>query len=321
MIQQSRKRRGRAIGRAFTASVLAAALFAGTCMSASAGHFITDPVTLCSRYQEEDGSFAEFKWVQLNGYVNNSRWVYIGPQGYVITEDCASPCPVIPSADGVYMVDQRIRSATGTAGQQPVFSISGTQKDLQYRGLRQTLDAIPLYPDATTGSPELDARLDQIFAQIITPDMDTHDKLKACYDYLIVNTFDPRYEEGQVSYEYMPTMDIDIFSTYFDAAQLFYTGSGVCDHFSAAFAVMAWKIGVPMYIVHGDTSSSRGGYTPHAWCQLDGVDGTVYIFDPHIDYGIALRSGKPSSYVRFGAPAAKVAGKYTGITRIFDKVI
>lgn len=318
MTEKAGKRWGRAVGRALTAAALAVTLFAGTCMSACAGQFITDPATMCSRYQEDDGSFAEFKWVQISGYFNSGRWVYIGPQGYVITEDCVSPCPVIPSADGVYMVDQRVRSVTGAAGQQPVFSMPSTQKDIQYRGLRQALDAIPLYPDATTGSPEMDAMLDQIFAQIITPDMDTHDKLRACYDYLIVNTFDPRYEEGEASYENVPVTDI--FSTNFDAAILFYSGSGVCDNFAAAFAVMAWRIGVPMYIANGDTSSSRGGYTPHAWCQLDGADGTVYIFDPHIDYGIALRAGKASSYVRFGAPAARVAGKYTGITRIFDKV-
>lgn len=319
MTEKIGKRQRRAVRKALTAAVLVAALLTGPCMSVCAGQFITDPVTMCSRYQEDDGSFAEFKWVQLNGYVNGGRWVYIGPQGYVITEDCASPCPVIPGADGLYMVDQRVRSATGTEGQQPVFSVPSAQKDIQYRGLRQTLDAIPLYPDATTGSPELDERLDLIFAQIITPDMDTHDRLKACYDYLIANTFDPRYEAGQAIYEYVPVTDI--FSTNFDAAQLFYSGSGVCDNFSAAFAVMAWKIGVPMYIVHGDTASSRGGYTPHAWCQLDSADGTVYIFDPHIDYGIALRSGKASSYARFGVPAAQAAGKYTGITRIFDKGI
>lgn len=315
---KGKERYRRAAGKAFMASVLAVTLFAGTCMSASAGHFITDPATMCSRYQEDDGSFAEFKWVQIDGYVNSGRWVYIGPQGYVITGDCISPCPVIPGADGVYMVDQRVRSVTGTAGQQPAFSLPSAQRDLQYKGLRQALDMIPLYPDATTGSPEMDEKLNQIFAQIITPEMDTHDKLKACYDYLIINTFDPRYEEGQIFYENIPVTDI--YSTNSEAALLFYTGSGVCDNFAAAFAVMAWKIGVPMYIVNGDTSSSRGGYTPHAWCQLDGADGTVYIFDPHIDYGIALRSGKASSYARFGVPAARVAGKYAGVTRIFDKV-
>lgn len=305
--------------RAVVAAVLAVTLCLEPCMSVSAGHFITDPATMASRYQEDDGTFAEFKWVQIpNGYWNQGRWVYIGPQGYIITEDCAVPGPVIDMGNGVFAVDQRVRSATGVEGQQPVFSVPGTQKDLQYAGTRQMLDALPLYPDATTGSAELDAILDQIFAQIITPDMDTHDKLKACYDYLITVIFDPRYEEGVATYENVPVMDMS--STNFNAATLFFSGSGVCDHFSAAFAVMAWKIGVPMYIAGGYTSKSGGGYTPHAWCQLDGADGTIYVFDPHIDYLLALRSGKTSSYVRFGVPAAKVPGKYVDISMIFDKV-
>ncbi len=57
------KKYGGRVGRAVTAAVLAAVLFTGTCMSASAGQFITDPVAQRSRYQEDDGSFAEFKWV------------------------------------------------------------------------------------------------------------------------------------------------------------------------------------------------------------------------------------------------------------------
>lgn len=308
------------MSKVILAVTLSITLWLGCYMNVSAGHFITDPEIMVSRYQEDDGTFAEFKWVQIPyGYMNQGRWVYIGPQGYVITEDCAAPCPIINSGDGVYTVDQRVRSATGVEGQQPLFSVVSTQKDIRYTGLRQMLDAIPLYPDATTGSAELDAKLNQIFDQIITPGMDTHDKLKACYDYLIATIFDPRYEERVPSYENVPMLDI--FSTNFNAAILFFSGSGVCDNFSAAFAVMAWKIGVPMYIAGGYTSKSGGGYTPHAWCQLDGADGTVYVFDPHIDYRLALRSGKSTSYVRFGVPAAKVAGKYTDVNRIFDKLI
>lgn len=319
MRKDSTKKSSRLMGRAVLATVLAVFFCLTPCMSVSAGRFITDPETMLTRYQQDDGSFAEFQWVQIpGGYINQGRWVYTGPEGYIITEDCVAPCPVIAGEDGVFTVDQRVRSSTGVEGQQPVFSVQGTQKDLQYAGTRKMLDAIPLYPDASTGSAELDARLEQIFAQIITPDMDTHDKLKACYDYLITTFFDPRYEEGVPFYEKMPMTEM--FSTCADASTLLFSGSGVCDHFSAAFAVMSWKIGVPMYIAGGYTSKSGGGYTPHAWCQLDGPDGKVYVFDPHIDYLLALRSGKNTSYVRFGVPASGVAGKYVDVSRIFDRV-
>ena len=77
-------------GRAVMAAVLAVVLCLQPCMSVAAGYFITDPATMLTRYVEDDGSFGEFQWVQIPyGYVNQGRWVYIGPEGYIITEDCS----------------------------------------------------------------------------------------------------------------------------------------------------------------------------------------------------------------------------------------
>lgn len=97
-------------GRAVMAAVLAVVLCLQPCMSVAAGHFITDPATMLTRYVEDDGTFGEFQWVQIpSGYMNQGRWVYIGPQGYIITEDCAVPGPVIDMGNGVFAVDQRGR--------------------------------------------------------------------------------------------------------------------------------------------------------------------------------------------------------------------
>ena len=96
------------------------------------------------------------------------------------------------------------------------------------------MDSIPLYPMETTGSEELDRVLNIIFSQIITEDMDTHDKLKACYDYIIQNT------------EYVaPACGGE---PYYSAYGVFMVGEGICDTYSAAYAVMARKIGVPLYL-------------------------------------------------------------------------
>lgn len=303
------------------AAVLAVILCLQPCMSVSAGSFITDPETMLTRYKEDDGSYGEFKWVQIPyGYTNAGRWVYIGPEGYIIAKDYAFPGEVFRSGEASYGVDERIRSAAiSMSGEQPVFSVASAKKDIMYAGTRQMLDAIPLYPDMSTGFPVFDDMLNQVFAAIITPDMDTHDKLKACYDYLIATFTDPRYDKGE--FDYNKALTNDIFDTYFGATALFFSGSGVCDDFSAAFTVMAWKIGVPMYLVTGQTRKAGGGYTPHTWCQLDGTDGKVYVFDPHLDYQLALRAGKKaSSYVRFGIPVEKVAGKYVDVTAIYDIV-
>lgn len=294
---------GKCAGRRLAAAVLCGAVLVGT------------SATVCAEEANNvivfSGTSEEMSMEELMGYLALFEGSY-QPQ--------ETPYREIVGADGSVIIDKRVRSVTGAEGQQPVLSAPSSQKDIRYKGLRQTLDAIPLYPDATTGYPELDAILDQIFAQIITPEMDTHDKLKACYDYLIVNISDPRYEEG-VPYDFVMvnTPVNDLSSTYHDAATLYISGAGVCDHFSAAFAVMAWKLGVPMYVAGGQTSSTRGGYTPHAWCQLDGADGTTYIFDPHIDYLMAIRSGGAPSYQRFGATQAQMAGKYI-VEEVFDKV-
>lgn len=293
---------GRYAGKKLAAAVLCGAMLMGISATVCAEEMANDMVIFSSTSEE-------MSMEELMGYLALFEGSYQSQE---------APYREIVAADGSIIKDKRVRSVTGAEGQQPIFSVPSSQKDICYKGLRQTLDAIPLYPDATTGYPELDVMLDQIFAQIITPEMDTHDKLKACYDYLIYNISDPRYEEG-VSFGMVSSPVNDIFTTYYDAAMLYVSGAGVCDNFSAAFAVMAWKLGVPMYVAGGQTSSSRGGYTPHAWCQLDGADGTTYVFDPHIDYTMSVRSGKVA-YQRFGATQAQMAGKYI-VEEIYDKVI
>lgn len=302
------------------AAGMAAAMLAGTSLTALAETVVSDGLWGWRCY-EDDGSIGANKWAQND----RGGWLYFGPDGTNLTGECDRIYPVGVGSDGSIYVDFRMRSVTGQPGQQPVLSMPGTGKDIRYKGLRQMLDSIPLYPDATTGIPELDAMLDQIFAQIITPDMDTHDKLKACYDYLILNMKDGRYEELGPDEGMVITFSFDdgseepaVSGTCQNAYDLLQGGVGVCDTYSACFAVMAWKLGLPMYIAGGETSRSGGGYTPHAWCQLDGPDGTTYVFDPHVDYLITLRGGGAPSNVRFGPTHAQVAGKYAHIDSIFD---
>lgn len=314
---KDRKKRNRKTGmiKRILAAALAVWMAAGSSMTVMAGRVVYDYNVggLCCK--EDDGSLAVNEWVQdEQGY-----WFYFGADGLAVASYAKQPCPILTGPDGTLYADQRVRSATGQPGQQPAFSVPSTQKDLRYKGLRQMLDSMPLYPDATTNIPELDMMLDNIFAQIITPDMDTHDKLKACYDYLILNIKDERYEEvPDEAFEYSFMVGPDASAAYNEAYGTLVTRIGVCDDFSATFAAMAWKLGLPMYIVGGSTTTTRGGYTPHAWCQMDGPDGTVYVFDPHIDYLNTLRGNGALSNVRFGPTQAQVAGKYTKITGLFD---
>jgi len=124
--------------------------------------------------------------------------------------------------------------------------------------------------------------------------MDTHDKLKACYDYLIHNT-----QYG------MNTVWGDVYASAYGVLKY---GQGVCDDYSAAFAVMARKIGVPMYTAMGKTHSSNGNFTGHAWCQLD-YNGVTYIFDPEVE-DVIFGSQGYIMYIRFGGTTAQLADKY-----------
>lgn len=106
-------------------------------------------------------------------------------------------------------------------------------------------------------------------------------------------------------YELTPGADVHPACAACSAA--LFTGIGVCDTYSAAFATMAWKLGVPMYLVVGATSTTKGGYTPHVWCQMDAPDGTVYVFDPHIDYLNTLRGSGAPGNVRFEPTQAQAS--------------
>lgn len=84
--------------------------------------------------------------------------------------------------------------------------------------------------------------------------------------------------------------------------------------YGADFAVMAWKLGIPMYLVSGETA----GGMAHNWCQPDGPDGVTYVFDPHIEHLNKIRGGGTISYERFGATEAQMAGKHKKIVAIKD---
>lgn len=173
--------------------------------------------------------------------------------------------------------------------------------DLRYNGLRAALDAIPLIPQ-NTGIPEIDNYLDQVLALITTSEMDTHDKLKACYDHLIA-TISYGSPENYGLYWW-------IYGEYGGGYAAMIEGLGVCDDYSSAFCMLANKIGVPMKVVGGQTHTTDDRFTGHAWCELDMGNGTVYIFDPQVEDAIAGRQGGRISYLRFGGTTAQLADKY-----------
>ena len=137
--------------------------------------------------------------------------------------------------------------------------------------------------------------------------MTTYDKVKACYDYLVLNT---EYGQNPFAQEVVWAYGIDFYLAYHDdirAYGVLRDGVGVCDDYSAAFAVMLRKIGVDCYTVGGQYTNSKGESGGHAWCEVN-INGEIYIFDAQIE-GRVVKDGK-IKYSYFFKTYDEKAGRY-----------
>ena len=167
--------------------------------------------------------------------------------------------------------------------------------------LRELLNDAVLRP-YTFHNDDLNKTIDGLFATLFTPEMDTYDKVKACYDWLVLNVVYKRPgHEG---------------SGHWDCAvQVFRDHKGTCDCYSSAFAAMMRRLGLESYVVEGITSANAGGMTGHVWTIMV-LDGKTYIFDPQVEDAIANRtSDKEIYYVRFGLAEPNGKYKYNGRSR------
>mgnify|MGYP003308247246 CR=1 FL=1 len=161
----------------------------------------------------------------------------------------------------------------------------------------ELLNRAPLTP-MRTNDAVLDTMVTGILNQIITENMSTYEKVRACYDYLKKNTvygdqggatlvFGTVYESRE-DYK-LVTLSREILST----------GIGVCDHYAAAFQVLTRRLGLESYICTGKYGSGA-----HVWNVIT-LEGEDYIFDAQID---DLGSG---SYNHFGKTFGEVGSKYS----------
>ena len=158
-------------------------------------------------------------------------------------------------------------------------------------GIRDILNSVSLVP-VWSSTPELNSLMEQIFAQLYTTDMTAYDKIKACYDWIIMNT------------DYY---NIPIYSYEQAAYIVLQEHVGDCIGYSAAFVQMVKAIGLNCYVQTGSTHKADGGYTPHYWAIVV-IDGNEYVFDPQVEDNIA--KGGSIGYYRFGKTYAEVPDKY-----------
>ena len=176
--------------------------------------------------------------------------------------------------------------------------------------LQEILNSAPLSP-MKTNDETLDAMVEQILSKIITDEMSTYDKVKACYDYLKKNTVYQTKDEATEIRGGVYTSWVD-YKNVILATEVFSTGKGVCDHYAAAFHVLTRRIGLESYICVGKHLSQKGGMGGHVW-NIITLDGTDYIFDAQID---DLGSG---GYNRFFKTFAQMGTKYQDYNVAQDK--
>lgn len=169
--------------------------------------------------------------------------------------------------------------------------------------IQTLLNSAPLRP-LKTNSPTLDRLVDDIFDEILTDDMTTYEKVKACFDYLVNNcTYGTSFMWG------LP--DDVIYLSNYDARIVMFgyailnTNIGVCDNYSAAFVIMCRRIGLDAYEV-GGTVSKKGSNerTGHAWTYIN-LNGTQYIFDPQVQ-----SNNMQAPYFFFGKTYEQMGTRY-----------
>lgn len=131
-----------------------------------------------------------------------------------------------------------------------------------------TFDADGCY---TTGSAALDTQLNNIVETYTNDTMSRNQKLRALYNYVRDNFSYLRRDlvsKGQTGWE----------AAY--AEEFLRLGRGNCYSFSATFCLLARELGLPAYTVVGGLGASN---SPHGWVEIN-LDGTVYMFDPQLEW-------------------------------------
>ena len=152
-----------------------------------------------------------------------------------------------------------------------------------------------LLQPTSTGEKYCDEIVWQTLNQITTENMTTYEKVKACYDYLVITC---RYGDNVLR------LDFPEANGTARAYGMLVGHVGACDDYSCAFAALMRSIGLNCYTVYGQTARASGGYTGHIWCVMN-INGAEYVFDPQIDDNIGH-----NVYYRFCVTYDETPGSY-----------
>lgn len=194
-----------------------------------------------------------------------------------------------------------------------LFDADGVWLGAESSSIKELINAQPLRPQAT-GIPELDSKVQEIFAEIFKPNYTTYDKVKAIYDYEINNfTYGggviPIGDAFDLAGEKVFKQLKELIIAY-NAYIVLTTNVGVCDNYAAAFMVMTRAIGLESYVV-GGTVNGKG----HAWNNMR-VSGKLYFFDAQAES--TSTAGGSIGYYCFGKSDKDVSSSYIYSDRYGD---
>lgn len=124
--------------------------------------------------------------------------------------------------------------------------------------------------------------------KIIDDDMTNYQKAKACYDYIINNTY---YSYGGWGNAIESVLE---------------NGYGTCTEYSYVYMAMMKYLGFNAKTVDGSTAMAAGGYGYHMWVEVK-LNGKTYVFDPQVEDD--MTNGK-INYYRFCKTYSEVSGSY-----------
>lgn len=172
---------------------------------------------------------------------------------------------------------------------------------------KDLINSVELRP-VRTGYQPLDNAVDDIFNSLFTEGMSGYDKIKAIYDFMIVNygANSPAGSTPQlVGMKYSSSRDESIVR---HALYVIENKRGACLQFSSAFVIFARALGFDAYRMYGQTAMAAGGMGEHYWPVLM-IDDVPYVFDAQVDSHIA--GGGSIRYMRFCMTPQEAKSKFS----------
>ncbi|MCI8441240.1 MAG: transglutaminase domain-containing protein [Provencibacterium sp.] len=171
------------------------------------------------------------------------------------------------------------------------------------------LDEVELSPSSCRSS-QLQELVDSILDEIIEEDMDTYEKVKACYDY-VASTVTYGSHMRNLGAAVGDTTCAQIYADYgeiegFGAVALS-AKTGMCNAYASAFLLLIRPLGLNGHLVAGQTGRAGGGYAYHEWAEID-LNEESYLFDPQLEQDLTA-AGLPA-YMVFCRTYDEVPGRY-----------